>query len=131
MDLAENISFLGITPHNEVLALMQRSKILLHTSNYEGFGAVCLEALYAGAHVVSFVKPMAKEIKNWHHMADKEEMAMKLKELVTDRKLRHEHILPFPIENNAKAMLKLFDYNDEAISWIRRAMASKESVDLK
>jgi len=131
MDLAENVSFAGITPHNEVLELMQRSKILLHTSAYEGFGAVCLEALYAGAHVVSFVKPMNREIKNWHHAGDKEDMALKLKDLMSDRKLRHEHILPYPIEDNAKAMLNLFNYKDAAIEPMRPAMASKESVELK
>jgi len=131
MDIAENISFMGIIPHNEVLAMMQRSKILLHTSEYEGFGVVCLEALYAGAHVVSFVKPMKQEIKNWHHADDKEDMALKLKDLLAVRKLRHEPILPYQIEDNARAMLKLFDHKNPAIEWMHAAMASKESVDLK
>lgn len=130
MGITGNISFLGITPHNEVLALMQRSKILLHTSEYEGFGAVCLEALYAGAHVVSFIKPMKQEIRNWHYADDKEDMALKLKDLL-NHKLHHEHILPYRIEDNARMMLKLFGYNDPAIEWMRSAMASKESVDLK
>lgn len=131
MDIAGNISFMGVIPHSEVLAMMQRSKILLHTSEYEGFGAVCLEALYAGAHVVSFVKPMKQEIKNWHHADDKEDMALKLKDLLADCKLHHERVLPYTIEDNARAMLKLFDYNDRAIEWMRSAMAAKESVDLK
>lgn len=131
MDIAENVSFMGITAHSEVLTLMQRSKILLHTSEYEGFGAVCLEALYAGAHVVSFVKPMKQEIKNWHHADDKEDMALKLKDLMDDRKLHHEQVLPYKIEDNARAMLKLFNYNDSAIEWMRPAIASKESVDPK
>jgi glycosyltransferase involved in cell wall biosynthesis len=131
MGLAENITFLGIIQQPEVLAMMQRSKIFLHPSSYEGFGTVNAEALYAGAHVMSFVRPMDREIKNWHHANNKEEMANKLKELLTDRKLRHEHVLPYPAEEIAKAMLRLFDYNDEAISWIREEIASKESVDLK
>lgn len=131
MDIAENVSFAGNTPHNEVLMLMQKSKILLHPSEYEGFGAVTLEALYAGAHVVSFVKPMNQEIKNWHHAEDKEDMAIRLKDLMGDRKLRHEHILPYPIENNVKEMLKLFDYTEAAIDCMRSAIASKESADLK
>lgn len=131
MDIAGNVSFAGNMPHYEVLALMQRSKILLHTSEYEGFGAVCLEALYAGAHVVSFVKPMKQEIKNWHHADDKEDMALKLKDLLTNRKLHYERILPYKIEDNARAMLRLFNYNESAIEWIRFAMASNESVDLK
>jgi glycosyltransferase involved in cell wall biosynthesis len=131
LDIVGNISFMGITPHSEVLTIMQRSKILLHTSEYEGFGAVCLEALYAGAHVVSFVKPMKQEIKNWHHADDKEVMALKLKGLLSERKWHHEPILPYKIEDNARAMLKLFDYNNPAIEWMRPAMASKQSADLK
>jgi glycosyltransferase involved in cell wall biosynthesis len=40
MSLENNISFAGRLPHNEVLSLMQQSKTFVHTSSYEGFGAV-------------------------------------------------------------------------------------------
>jgi glycosyltransferase involved in cell wall biosynthesis len=42
------LTMTGMLQHTAVLKLMQRSKILLHPSSYEGFGIVCIEALYAG-----------------------------------------------------------------------------------
>jgi len=55
LHLEKNLLFTGELPHNDVLALMQRSKVFLHPSNYEGFSTVLSEALYAGVHVVSFL----------------------------------------------------------------------------
>lgn len=51
--MAENINFTGEIPRAEVLNLLQRSKMLVHTSNYESFGYVLLEALASGCQVVS------------------------------------------------------------------------------
>jgi len=116
MDLEDNIKLLGRQTHAEVLNLMQRSKIFLHPSNYEGFGAVCLEALYAGAQVVSFVKPMQADIENWHIAADKGEMLQSLTNILQNPKAECQSILPYSIHDNAKAAIKLFDHNPAAIS---------------
>jgi len=116
MDLKDNIKLLGRQSHTQVLALMQKSKVFLHTSNYEGFGAVCLEALYAGAQVVSFVKPMNATIENWHSVEDKENMVHVLKHILQNPESEHLSILPYSIHDNAKAAIKLFDYNPAAIS---------------
>ncbi|HLY70628.1 MAG TPA: glycosyltransferase family 4 protein, partial [Puia sp.] len=43
--LEKNITLTGEISHAEVLQIMQRSKIFLHTSSYEGFSGACLEAL--------------------------------------------------------------------------------------
>jgi len=51
--LERNIEITGELPRNEVLILMNRSKILLHTSEYESFGYVMAEAMAAGCRVVS------------------------------------------------------------------------------
>jgi glycosyltransferase involved in cell wall biosynthesis len=116
MNLKDNIKLLGRQPHKEVLALMQKSKVFLHTSNYEGFGAVCLEALYAGAQVVSFVKPMNAEIENWHIAGNKKEMLQILKSILQNKELKHQPVLPYSIHDNAKVLMKLFDYKPVAIS---------------
>ena len=116
MDLEDNIKLLGRQSHTEVLALMQRSKIFLHTSNYEGFGAVCLEALYAGAQVISFVKPMQANIDNWHIVANKGEMLQILTNILQNPRIEHRSILPYAIHDNAKAAMKLFDHNPAATS---------------
>jgi len=118
MDIENNITFLGIQPHDKVLRLMQRSKIFLHPSSYEGFGAVCLEALYAGAHVVSFVKPMNTTTRNWHTVTCKEDMFCMLKKKLQSRNLSHEAVLPYPIEANVKAMMALFNNSSRFLSKI-------------
>lgn len=116
MNLEANVSFTGRLPHTKVLEYMQRSKIFLHTSNYEGFGAVCLEALYAGADVVSFVKPMDAPIKNWHIATDKQDMLQLLKGIMLDPDKDYQSVLPYSTAYIATAMLKLFDQRFIAIS---------------
>lgn len=95
LGVQNNISLFGSVPHAEVLQLMQQTRIFLHTSNYEGFGTVCLEALYAGAHVVSFTRPMDKAIPHWHHVNDKIEMIEKIKHLLLDDDLKHSPVMPY------------------------------------
>jgi glycosyltransferase involved in cell wall biosynthesis len=108
-NLQSNISFTGRLPHTEVLALMQRTKIFLHPSAYEGFGAVCLEALYAGAQVVSFVQPMDAPIQNWHIATDNTAMLKLLQGILNDQPINHDRILPYSIQANVKAMMQLFE----------------------
>jgi glycosyltransferase involved in cell wall biosynthesis len=108
LDLAGTLSLLGIIPHSEVLQVMQRSKILLHPSSYEGFSTVCLEALYAGAHVISFTKAMNHEIKNWHIVKTKEEMIAKAIELLKNSSLQCERVLVYSMDEVAKRIMALF-----------------------
>jgi glycosyltransferase involved in cell wall biosynthesis len=124
--LQDHITFTGKLAHKEVLVLMQRSKAFLHPSSYEGFGAVCLEALYAGVKVVSFVKPMNKDITNWYIAKNEAEMVVTLKIILAEQDAQFEKILPFPIQENAKTMLKLFGHRASVISTIRPAMALNE-----
>jgi len=108
MQLDNNISFQGEIEHAETLKLMQRTKIFLHPSSYEGFSTVCLEALYAGAHVISFCKPMSKEIKNWHIVKNDDEMVKKALELLTDTQTKYERVLVQSMDDSVKAIMKLF-----------------------
>jgi len=107
--LTNKLELKGEIPHNEVLELMQRTKIFLHTSNYEGFGTVCLEALYGGAHVVSFTKPMDATISHWHHVKDIDEMVKKLIDLLEDKHIKHTPIIPYSTADIAQTMMKLFE----------------------
>lgn len=56
MAVAQNlpIEFLGEIPRNEVIQMMHRSHLLLHTSRYEGHSTVITEALSCGCGVVCF-----------------------------------------------------------------------------
>jgi glycosyltransferase involved in cell wall biosynthesis len=54
LHLEENVTLAGEVPRREVFSMMARSRVLLHTSLYEGQGWVLLEALQYGASVVCF-----------------------------------------------------------------------------
>jgi glycosyltransferase involved in cell wall biosynthesis len=106
--LQGSVILTGEKPHHEILQLMQRSKILLHPSSYEGFGVVCLEALYAGAHVASFFCPQDAWIKHWHVAENEQLMIDKLSELLRSDTLDHSPVLPYTMKDTATAIMKLF-----------------------
>ena len=64
-NLKKNIQLLGELPRKNVLEKMSISNILLHTSNYESFGFVFLEALYSGMKVVSLDVGFSTAIPEW------------------------------------------------------------------
>ena len=87
---------------------MQRSKILLHPSSYEGFSGVCQEALSAGVQVVSFCRAMKYEIKNWHIVTDKEEMKKRIFSILQNTDQYFPSAFTFSINDTAKAFAQLF-----------------------
>lgn len=107
--LEDHLTLTGELPQPEILALMQRTKIFLHTSAYEGFGSVCIEALYAGAQVVSFVRPMDSWISQWYIVQDKEEMIERIITLLSDDQLEYRSVLPWSMDDSAKKMMQLFN----------------------
>lgn len=107
LDLQSTITMTGELPYPELLQLMQKTKLFLHPSSYEGFSGVCQEALHAGAQVISFVKPMNGEIKNWHLAINKEQMIQKTVELLNSPGAYKKTEL-FKIEDSAKKMMELF-----------------------
>ncbi len=102
------ITLAGKLAHSDTLKTMQRSKLLLHTSSYEGLGVVCLEALYAGAHVISFCKPFKEAIPHWHVAKDETEMVEKALQLLHDQTLDHTPVLPFEVQSIAKQLMQIF-----------------------
>jgi glycosyltransferase involved in cell wall biosynthesis len=110
--LEDDLKLSGSLPQKEVLRLMKRTKVFLHTSNYEGFGNVCIEALYAGAHVISFTKPMNQEIPHWHIVSTKEEMTVRALEILRDHHPDYSSVLPFDMNDSAKQFMELFQYDN-------------------
>ncbi len=111
-DLENSLSFGGKKPNSEVLHLMQRTKIFLHTSSYEGFGAVALEALYAGAQVISFCQPMNEPIAHWHIVQTRTEMIEKAFQILQSKQIDYTPVLPYEIHEIARKIIGLFDYID-------------------
>jgi glycosyltransferase involved in cell wall biosynthesis len=110
LHLQENILVEGKKTNTEIFRLMQRSRIFLHTSSYPGWSMVCMEALYAGAMVISFYKPMAAWINHWYIVHDKTEMVSKVLEILNDPETDYRPILPYPVNESVRAVMKLFQY---------------------
>lgn len=108
LQLGKHVCLAGEKPHAEVTALMGRTRVFLHPSAYEGFSGACLEALFAGAHVVSFCDPMGISIPHWHVVRSEAEMYCKVRELLADPCLDDRPVMPYPIENTAREIAGLF-----------------------
>lgn len=110
LKLENNIQLKGELSHPEVLALMQRSRILLHTSCYEGYSTVLSEALYAGCHVVSLVNGMNVRPPQHHVPDNAEHLPDIIKELLNDPNLQHEPVLVYPIQTVTAKVAALFGH---------------------
>lgn len=106
--LSANITLCGELPHSEVLPLIQRSKILLHPSSYEGFATVYAEALYAGAHVVGFCQPMHSVFNHLHIVPTTAAMIEKVNDLLNDPLLAYDPVLTNPVEATIQKLLLLY-----------------------
>lgn len=107
--LTQNIRLTGELPYVEVLKNMQHSKLLLHPSAYEGFSGVCLEALYAGAHVVSFCSPAKSHILHWHIAADNADMFTIAENILyTPDYASFYPVLPCHVTDSANAFMQLY-----------------------
>lgn len=104
--LETNIEFKGELDHNEVIELMKRSRLLLHTSSYEGYGMVMLEALAAGCHVISSVQPELMAVDHWHILKTKEEMTAKALDIL---QLPHNSFYPVIPRNIDDCVINIMD----------------------
>ncbi|HVS97510.1 MAG TPA: glycosyltransferase [Puia sp.] len=125
--LGDRVRLEGGQSHRAALGYMQRSRILLHTSSYEGFSTVCLEALYAGAHVISFCDPVGAPVKNWHVVSSVDEMIGCARTLLLDEKTSYEPVLLHTMDDSARQMMQLYGYSEAAATAIPSAMASNDS----
>jgi glycosyltransferase involved in cell wall biosynthesis len=110
LGLEQNLNLLGEIPHADVLGWMQRAKVFLHPSSSEGYSTVCLEALYAGARVISFCDPADKQVPEWLIVKDETEMITKSRLILTDPP-EGKPVLLHSLEDNARSVMKLFISN--------------------
>ena len=108
LDLQSSVILTGELSYPQVLEQMQRAKVLLHPSLYEGFSGVCLEALYAGAHVISFCKAMTQDIQQWHIVASREAMLQKTIAILENPSASYNSVTFCTIDQIAKRMAALF-----------------------
>lgn len=108
LQLENNITLAGVKSHNETLQYMSRAKLFLHPSSYEGFGAVNLEALYAGAYVISFCDPMQVKEERWYRATDAADMEAKAIEWLNNPDKKYTPTLLYNMNDTAKAVMNLF-----------------------
>jgi glycosyltransferase involved in cell wall biosynthesis len=114
--LEDRVILTGERSHEDVLRLMQRCRVFLHPSSYEGFSGVCLEALYAGAHVVCLRPAMTTQVEHWHIAEKWEDMAGMAMDILSDPGTDHRPVLPYSMKDSAQAMMRLFDHKEAVIS---------------
>jgi glycosyltransferase involved in cell wall biosynthesis len=108
LELQHIITLTGQLPHRQLLQLMERSRLLLHPSNYEGFSGVCSEALNAGTPVLSFCQPMNAPIKNWHVVGNEAAMYHKALELLQQLGHVYEPVAPYTQADAVEKIMGLF-----------------------
>ena len=94
---------------------MKRSKIFLHTSNYEGLSVACLEALASGCQIISFLKPMQNDIEHWHVVQTPEEMLEKTIFILNSNSVTSNSVIPFAMKKSVQNILALYNYSDSRI----------------
>lgn len=109
MHLENTIELLGKLPRAKVIEEMSKAKILLHTSNYESFGLVFLEALYAGMYVVSYNVGIANSSKKWFIGANKYELSEYCKKILLDTDSNKERFSLTTKEDTMNAYLSLYN----------------------
>ena len=107
-NLQNNLQLLGEVKHDEVLKLMNQSKIFLHTSQYEGNSTVLMEALYNGCEVVSTQSLSINPISGLYVAAGMQDLAYILNDLLLMNKPAKRVV--FNIMNDSvNSIVRLFE----------------------
>lgn len=106
------IEFLGCLTYKETLCKLAQSKILLHPSQYEGFGMVFPEALQAKSMIVSQDVGCALASNNWKIANTKTQMAEACLSLLDQN---FDDSQPKPLQISEMVQLYLNLYSNENI----------------
>lgn len=69
-NLTDNVKILGELPYEETQETIARSKVLVHASEFEGFGMTIIEAMASETHVLSTPVGIAKSLEIPHLIGD-------------------------------------------------------------
>ena len=98
--LCHQIKLLGALSRAETRTIMQQSRILFHTSKFEGFGMVLIEAIACGMSVVSYPVGVAPQLERIFKMKTIKEGAQLVIQILKDNAIKPAEII-FPIERTA------------------------------
>lgn len=108
LKLENTITLTGKLPYSETLENISKAKILLHTSNYEGFGMVFAEALQSKTLIVSKNVGCAFPSENWLIGETKEEMILACQKALSIA-FSENFSNPFTIEKTVENYLNLYN----------------------
>lgn len=107
-NLTHHLQLVGEVSHLEVFEWMQKSKILLHTSEYEGQSTVMMEALSAGLHIVCFNVGRFHSEGRITVCENKEQMTKALKRLLLNHELPFEPLILQTMDDTVKSFARLY-----------------------
>jgi len=108
--LEKNINFTGVLNRSEIFKLMQRSKIFVHPSKFEGFGYVFAEALANGMNIVSFNVGYAQPHPKWFIAVDEKDF-IKITLNLLANKLDYSSVNLFPLAETVNRYATLYEIN--------------------
>lgn len=109
--LENNIKFTGMIDRKEIFKLMQRSKILIHPSRFEGFGYVFAEALVNGMNVVSFNVGYAQDNPKWFIAKNDKDFINIIKKLLGDT-LNYDSVNLFHLNETLNKYASLYGVSE-------------------
>src|SRR5262249_55446220 len=107
LGLEATIRFEGLVKRERVLELMSRSRVLLHTSRFESFGFVFVEALSCGARIVSRGVGIAEPGPDWAVEESEPAMAAAIGRLLEQPSATPS--IPYPVEQTVRSYWLLYD----------------------
>jgi len=106
--ILENIEFTGLLSRQEIFKLMQRSKIFIHPSTFEGSGYVFAEALVNGMNIVSYNVGYAQQHPKWS-IANDEEGFINLVKNLLNKSLDYYPVNIFPLKETIERYASIYD----------------------
>ena len=103
------VSFTGELKREDVFQKMSQSKILLHTSSYEGQATVITEALSYGMTIVCFDVGRIGSHPKIYVCRNKEEMLNTLKRLLKEDNFDFNSVIPVTMENTIRDYIKIIE----------------------
>lgn len=105
-DLMGTLELKGEVDRPAVIDYMKQSKVLLHTSDYESFGMVFIEALQSGVKIVSKPVGCFEESDIWMVGENKKQLQDALLKMLDSN---NQSDLSFDIQNTVERYLKVYD----------------------
>lgn len=105
--ISGNIEFTGLLSRQNIFELMQKSKIFVHTSTFEGSGYVFAEALVSGMNIVSFNVGYARPHSKWF-IAKNEEDFFNIVQKLLSASLDYNSVNLFPMKETVERYASIY-----------------------